>query len=207
MNWEQLTDAELIEAIKTGSDQALAGLMLKHNGRTSSYVRRILTKEYNIKDENMVDDIMQQTWIAVHCSIIAGGYKEQNAFERWINTIARNLVYAEVKKRAREQVKELPENFNVVDERTLSPDLSLAKQEQEVLEGQRSIVVMKAFDELPGKFKEILKYRFLHKLSPKEIEKKTGVEVKTCYKIIENGKKRLTRRVARLMRSSIQSSV
>ncbi|HQV00909.1 MAG: sigma-70 family RNA polymerase sigma factor [Bacteroidia bacterium] len=81
-----ISDNELISLYLSGNEQGLGELVHRHKTRifTSIYVL--------VKDEELANDIFQDTFIKVINTLRSGNYHEEGKFLPWVLRIAHNLV-------------------------------------------------------------------------------------------------------------------
>ena len=85
MNWNALSDDELVARYQAGEETALKNLILRYERRLFSYLI------VSVKNKEVAEDIFQDTFIKVINTIRSGNYHEEGKFFQWIMRIANNL--------------------------------------------------------------------------------------------------------------------
>lgn len=148
-------DVSLMLRVRDGDFEAFEQLVGIHQRAVVGTVAKMLGGPSD------AEDIAQQVFIRVWKS--AARYEPQARFTTWLFTIARNLVFNEVRRRQRKptvSVEEREETTHrvVEDERGSSPDADLIQSELEVAvdraieslpEKQRLAVILRRYEEMP----------------------------------------------------------
>ena len=85
-NYTTLTDEQLVRAYAEGNNEAFDNLLKRHQDRIFNYILRI------IKNEDIANDIFQETFVKAIQTIRQGRYTENGKFPAWISRIAHNLI-------------------------------------------------------------------------------------------------------------------
>ena len=85
-NYTTLTDEQLVRAYAEGNNEAFDTLLRRHQDRIFNYILRI------IKNEDIANDIFQETFVKAIQTIRQGRYTENGKFPAWISRIAHNLI-------------------------------------------------------------------------------------------------------------------
>lgn len=147
-------DVQLMQLIRTGDTAAFEELVARHQLLVAGTVARMLGSN------SEVEDIAQQVFVRVWKH--AKRYVPRAKFTTWLLKIARNLVFNELRRRARHtqiplQVEPEDEGRSIRDERAKTPDSSLLEQELQLAieaaisqlpETQRMALVLRRYDEL-----------------------------------------------------------
>ena len=80
------TDDQLVAMYAEGNNEAFDTLLNRHQQRVYSYILHI------VKDEELADDIFQETFVKAIMTIKQGRYTESGKFSAWISRIAHNLI-------------------------------------------------------------------------------------------------------------------
>jgi RNA polymerase sigma factor (sigma-70 family) len=86
MRSQQGSDRLLIESYLAGNQSGLEELIQKHKNQVFSYIIKL------VRDQQLAEDIFQDTFIKVIKSLHEGCYKEKNKFASWATRIAHNLI-------------------------------------------------------------------------------------------------------------------
>ena len=85
-NFSGMTDEQLVKAYASGCNEAFDVLLKSHQDRIFNYILRI------IKNEDIANDIFQETFVKAIQTIRQGRYTENGKFPAWISRIAHNLI-------------------------------------------------------------------------------------------------------------------
>jgi RNA polymerase sigma-70 factor (ECF subfamily) len=142
------SDHALLEATRTGDQDAFAELVSRYRNQITSYIYR-MTNDYD-----GAVDLAQETFVRVYRA--ADRYQRSYAFSTYIYRIATNLAISELRKRKRRKLVSLtgffqstdgaePREFNPPDERPL--------QDSELVDFERRNAVQRAIGTLPEKYR------------------------------------------------------
>src|SRR5258707_15797089 len=126
------SDHALLEATRTGDQDAFAELVSRYRNQITSYIYR-MTNDYD-----GAVDLAQETFLRVYRA--AGRYQTTHAFSTYIYRIATNLAISELRKRKRRRLVSLtglltsgegqaPRDLDAPDDMPLQ-DVSLVDSEQ-----------------------------------------------------------------------------
>lgn len=170
-NYTTLTDEQLVRAYAEGENEAFDVLLRRHQDRIFNYILRI------IKNEDIANDIFQDTFVKAIQTIRQGRYTENGKFPAWISRIAHNLIidYYRQEKSGNHQSADLNE-IDVLNRKELCEDTI----EDVMVHNQIRNDVKYLIEELPELQREVLKMRYYQNLSFKEIAEATGVSINTA---------------------------
>src|SRR3954453_12258059 len=145
---DSASDHALLEAIRSGSEEAFAELVTRYRNPITSYIYR-MTSDYD-----GAVDLAQETFVRVYRA--ADRYQTNYAFSTYIYRIATNLAISELRKRKRRKLVSLtgffqnkdggePQEFNPADDRPL--------QDIELVDTERRKAVARAISTLPEKYR------------------------------------------------------
>ncbi len=171
MNTQKLSDYELVKRYTCGHQPSFEILLNRHKNRIFSYIIVI------VKDQQLAEDIFQDTFIKVINSLKTGRYHEEGRFVSWVMRIAHNLIIDHFRKE-----KHLPTYSNDAYEIDLfnSSKFSDATVEQNMIKDQITNEVKDLLDELPDDQREVVVMRHYMGLSFKEIAEQTNVSINTA---------------------------
>jgi RNA polymerase sigma-70 factor (ECF subfamily) len=160
------SDHALLEATRTGDEDAFAELVGRYRNQITSYIYR-MTNDYD-----GAVDLAQETFVRVYRA--ADRYQQSHAFSTYIYRIATNLAISELRKRKRRRLVSLtgfflsndgaePREFNPPDERPL--------QDTEMVDAERRNAVQRAISTLPEKYRAPLILRDVEGRSYEEISR------------------------------------
>ncbi len=170
-NFSALTDEQLVRAYAKGNNEAFDTLLRRHQDRIFSYILRI------IKNEDIANDIFQETFVKAIQTIRLGRYTENGKFPAWISRIAHNLIidYYRQEKSENLQSADLTD-VDILNRKELCEDTI----EDIMISNQIRNDVKYLIEELPELQKEVLMMRYYQNLSFKEIAEITGVSINTA---------------------------
>lgn len=165
------TDQELISRYTLGDERAVAILLKKYQKKVYSF---ILSR---VKDNELANDLFQDTFIKALDSLNNGNYKEEGKFLSWIMMIANNLCmdYFRKQKRSPNFVQNT-DDFNAYDFITVET----VSYEHAMFEQQQSEQIRSYIELLPNEQKQVLLLRHYADLSFKEIAEVTNTNINTA---------------------------
>ena len=140
------SDHALLEATRTGDQDAFAELVSRYRNQITSYIYR-MTNDYD-----GAVDLAQETFVRVYRA--ADRYQRTYAFSTYIYRIATNLAISELRKRKRRKLVSLTGFFQSGDgaeARELNPPDERPLQDSELVETERRNAVQRAICTLPEK--------------------------------------------------------
>ena len=171
MNVQKLSDQMLLQNYLQGDRSAISTLRDKHSRRVRDYIRMM------VKDNDVADDIFQETFIKVVNTIDEGRYSDNGKFLSWVLRIAHNKVidYFRAQKQA-PSVSESSSGYDILGtmrfaERTI---------EDQIIAEQIDADIKSLVDLLPDEQREVVLLRYFSGLSFKEIAEQTGVSINTA---------------------------
>ena len=166
-----MTDEMLVKAYAQGNNEAFDMLLKRHQERIFNYILRI------IKNEDIANDIFQDTFVKAIQTIKQGRYTENGKFPAWISRIAHNLIIDFFRQEKSENVQSADlEDVNVLNRKELCEETI----EDIIISDQIRDDVKYLIQELPPLQREVLNMRYYQNLSFKEIAEITGVSINTA---------------------------
>jgi RNA polymerase sigma-70 factor (ECF subfamily) len=166
-----MTDEQLVKAYAQGSNEAFDILLKRHQDRIYNYILRI------IKNEDIANDIFQETFVKAILTIKQGRYTENGKFPAWISRIAHNLIIDYYRQEKSENIQSADlDDVDVLNRK----ELCEATIEDAIISDQIREDVKYLIEELPHLQKEVLNMRYYQNLSFKEIAEVTGVSINTA---------------------------
>jgi RNA polymerase sigma factor (sigma-70 family) len=166
-----ISDQELIAKYLNGNEKSLEKLIFRHKRKVFAYIMMV------VKDDQVADDIFQDTFIKVINTIRSGSYKEEGKFIQWVMRIAHNLIIDHFRRAKRlPVVNNSNEDFDIFDMVRIT-DQSIEEQiiTDQIHEDVRSLIEL-----LPSEQKEVLVMRHYDDMSFKEIADATNVSINTA---------------------------
>lgn len=166
-----LTDNELVVKFINGDEQAIETLIHRYKNKVYTYI--LLT----VRDQQLAEDIFQDTFLKVIKSLTDGRYQENGRFLQWVMRIAHNLVIDYFRRE---------KQMNTVSSEKYDFDLFNSNKysdqtiEDEIIDFQITKDIRRLVDELPSDQKEIILLRHYGGLSFKEIADQTNVSINTA---------------------------
>lgn len=166
-----MNDEQLVKAYAQGDNEAFDTLLQRHQARIYNYILRI------IKNEDVANDIFQDTFVKAITNIRKGRYTDTGKFPAWISRIAHNLIIDYFRQEKSENLQSCDvEEIDLLNRK----ELSEATVEDFLIHEQIQDDVRMLIDELPESQREVLKMRYYGNMSFKEIAEVTGVSINTA---------------------------
>ena len=165
------TDDQLVAMYAEGNNEAFDTLLNRHQQRVYSYILHI------VKDEELADDIFQETFVKAIMTIKQGRYTESGKFSAWISRIAHNLIIDFYRQEKSENtVSADNEDTDLLNRRDLCDD----NIEDQMVTEQIHTDIRRLIKALPESQREVLIMRYYKDMSFKEIADATGVSINTA---------------------------
>ncbi len=170
MKASNLKDKELIKRYLSGDESALEIIINKHKDRVFSYLIMV------VKNQQLADDLFQDTFIKVINTLRSGSYNEEGKFIHWVMRIAHNLVIDHFRKKKRLPIKENSEDRDTFE----LLDLKIESIEDILITDQIHKDLKQLIEHLPKEQKEVLLMRHYIGMSFKDIAEQTDVSINTA---------------------------
>lgn len=171
MKYGSLSDQDLVQAYIKGDHSAIEVLINRHRSKVYTYI--LLT----IKNQQLAEDLFQETFIKVIQSLRRGKYKDNGKFLSWVIRIAHNLIIDHFRKE--KQMNTLSNDDSEVDLFN-SKKLSDSNIEELIIDSQIKSEIRVLINELPDDQREVVLLRHYGGLSFKEIAEQTDVSINTA---------------------------
>ena len=169
--FKEMSDEELALLYVNGNNKAFDELLSRVQDKIFTYIM------YMVKDEDMANDLFQETFIKAITKLQNGLYTDSGKFVFWVMRIAHNVIidrYREIK------------GEHIIDP-TKDNDLENLKgasvldtyRESEMVNEQVKKDVKRLMNALPETQREVVYMRFFQQMSFKEIAEETGVSINT----------------------------
>ena len=170
------SDDQLVQLYATGCNEAFNELLHRYDSYGHTYIR------YSVQDEDLAEDIFQDTFIKVMTTIRQGRYSAEGKFKSWISRIAHNLIidhYRRLKTRGQEQ---MIEDTQSADEALFTLQLSSDElsAEEQLIRHEHISELSRGLAKLSPEQREVIRLRYWEELSFKEIAEKTNVSINTA---------------------------
>ncbi len=170
-NLDKLADDKLVKAYAEGNNLAFDTLLNRYKTRVYTYINNI------VKNDDLADDIFQETFVKVITNIRQGRYSDDGKFASWIMRIAHNLSIDHYRQeRSENTVTTDNDEYDLLNKPEYS-DLSI---EEVLIDNQIREDVRRIVDALPDNQREVLTMRFYRDMSFKEIAEATNVSINTA---------------------------
>jgi RNA polymerase sigma factor (sigma-70 family) len=166
-----LNDNELVQRFIEGDQNSLEILIHRHKGRVYSYILLI------VKNQELAEDIFQETFIKVIRSLKRGKYVENGKFISWVLRISHNLIIDHFRK---EKLQGTVSNDSLEIDVFNSQKYSEETIEDQLVNRQILSEVKYLVKELPEDQQQVIYMRHYMGLSFKEIADQTGVSINTA---------------------------
>jgi RNA polymerase sigma-70 factor (ECF subfamily) len=166
-----LADETLVELYASGNNSAFDVLLSRYKKSIHSYIYFI------VHNEELTEDIFQDTFLKVIMTIKQGRYTETGKFKAWITRIAHNLIIDAFRQERNENTFSNDDmEVDVFNDYRLCE----ANIEDELVQEQVYSDVRKLVRHLPETQREVVEMRYYQDLSFKEIAEQTGVSINTA---------------------------
>jgi RNA polymerase sigma factor (sigma-70 family) len=166
-----ISDQNLVQAYIRGDHSAIEILINRHRRKVYTYI--LLT----IKNQQLAEDLFQETFIKVIQSLRGGKYKDNGKFLSWVIRIAHNLIIDHFRKE--KQMNTISNDDTEVDLFN-SKKLSDDNIEELIIHSQIKSEIRILINELPEDQREVVLLRHYGGLSFKEIADQTDVSINTA---------------------------
>ncbi len=171
MKLHHLSDQELVKRFIQGDQPSIEVLINRHKTKVFTYIILI------VKNQQLAEDIFQDTFIKVIRSLKNGKYRDNGKFVSWVIRIAHNLTIDHFRKE---------KQINTCSNEDYDTDIFNSKKmadgtiEDFLVEDQIVREVKMLIDELPDDQKQVILLRHYGGMSFKEIAEQTGVSINTA---------------------------
>lgn len=167
------TDSKLIQNYQNGDEKSLSVLINRHQKDLYSFIY------YKLMDQELANDIFQDTFVKIIVTLKEGRYKEENKFILWAKRIAHNLIIDHFRLQSKNiKISETTfenEEFSIFDI-IKEPENNI---EDKLIANQINEDLLKMLVMLPDNQQEVIKLRFFDGLSFKEIADHTDTSINT----------------------------
>ena len=154
-----------------GTNEAFDELLERHKDRIFMYIY------HSVKNEELANDLFQDTFVKAITTIKQGRYVENGHFAAWVTRIAHNLIIDYYRQVRNENLQSTDDtDFNILNRKELS-DVTI---EDNLVMSQIHSDVRRLIRTLPRSQREVLVMRYYKNMSFKEIADTTGVSINTA---------------------------
>jgi RNA polymerase sigma-70 factor (ECF subfamily) len=168
---KSMTDEQLVLAYAQGNNEAFDLLLKKYEEKIFAYILRV------VKNEDIANDIFQDTFVKAIMTIKQGRYTESGKFPAWITRIAHNLIIDYYRQEKSENLQSSDiDDVDILNRKELAEetieDIIVNKQQMDEVKFLLSL--------LPEPQREVLTMRYYRNMSFKEIAEVTNVSINTA---------------------------
>ena len=167
---QSITDDKLVASYAKGNNEAFDILLKRHQDKVFNYIFKI------VKNEDIANDIFQDTFFKVIYTINSGMYKDENKFIHWVMRIAHNLIVDHYRR-----INKMPMVANRTDfdilETLRTPD---DNAERSMIRTQVRRDIRKLIKKLPEEQRRVVILRHYGKYDFKDIAAMTNVSINTA---------------------------
>lgn len=163
MSEPKKSDHELVDAAKSGDEQAFADIMARYRGPITNFLFRFLN------DYEEAVDLAQETFVRVYFAL--DRYHTEYAFSTYIYKIASNLAISEIRRRKRRRLVSLTGLFSGEEDSDVEfqPADERILPEAEFIENERDATIARAIASLPDKYRLPIVLRDIEGCSYEEV--------------------------------------
>ena len=168
---ESMTDEELALSYINGNNRAFDKLLSRSQDKIFNYIM------YIVKDEDLANDLFQETFLKAITKMRSGRYTDTGKFFWWLTRVAHNVIIDYYRAQKSSKIVE-PTKDNDLSNLS-SNSLMDSNRESELANEQVLRDVKKLVEALPESQREVVIMRYFQELSFKEIAEMTGVSINT----------------------------
>ena len=165
-----MDDKDLVRLYQKGNQEAISELVNRYKQRIHS------TIFFLVKNQELAEDLFQETFIKIITSLRKNHYNEQGKFLPWALRIAHNLVIDHFRKEKLMPLQHDTEEFSVFD---IMASNNKNASEQMIYD-EKINYVRSLLDKLPFEQREVVILRHYACLSFKEISKMLDININTA---------------------------
>lgn len=170
-NLKSFADETLVKLYAEGNNEAFDVILSRYEKRLYSYIL------YFVRNNDVADDLFQETFVKAIVTIKHGRYTETGKFSAWLTRIAHNLIVDQFRDEKNENTVS---NDEVTTDLFNNTSLAEACVETRLISDETLTDVKGLISELPDAQREVLYMRFYRDMSFKEIAQVTGVSINTA---------------------------
>lgn len=164
--FKEMTDEQLALLYIDGNNKAFDELLARIKDKIFSYVY------YLTKDEDMANDVFQDTFVKAIMKLKNGQYTDSGKFVYWVMRIAHNVFVDHYRDVKGERIVDINKNNDI-------QNLKEINRENEMVNEQVRQDVTRLMNALPETQREVAFMRYFQQMSFKEIAEETGVSINT----------------------------
>ena len=165
------SDDQLISLYVDGKNEAFDELLERHKDRIFMYIY------HSVKNEDLANDLFQDTFVKAITTIKQGRYVENGHFAAWVSRIAHNLIIDYFRQVKNENLQSTDDDESNILNRK---ELSQSTIEDDMVASQIHTDVRRLIRTQPASQRQVLVMRYYKNMSFKEIADTTGVSINTA---------------------------
>ena len=166
-----MSDEQLALAYIDGNNRAFDELLSRNQDRVFTTIM------YAVKDEDLANDLFQETFLKVITKLQNGQYSDTGKFSWWLTRISHNVVIDHFRAQKSSKIVEAPKDNDLSNLR--SEGIRNQSRESELNNEQVMEDVKRLVEALPEAQRDVVNMRFFQELSFKEIAEQTNVSINT----------------------------
>ena len=166
-----MSDEQLALAYIDGNNRAFDELLSRNQDRVFTTIM------YAVKDEDLANDLFQETFLKVITKLQNGQYSDTGKFSWWLTRIAHNVVIDHFRAQKSSKIVEAPKDNDLSNLR--GEAIHNQSRESELNNEQVMEDVKRLVEALPEAQRDVVNMRFFQELSFKEIAEQTHVSINT----------------------------
>ena len=166
-----MSDEQLALAYIDGNNRAFDELLSRNQDKIFTYIM------YVVKDEDLANDLFQETFLKVITKLQNGQYSDTGKFAWWLTRIAHNVVIDHFRAQKSSKIVEAPKDNDLSNLR--SDAVQNLSRESELNNEQVMEDIKRLVEALPESQRDVVNMRFFQELSFKEIAEQTNVSINT----------------------------
>ena len=167
-----MSDEQLALAYIDGNNRAFDELLSRNQDKIFTYIM------YVVKDEDLANDLFQETFLKVITKLQNGQYSDTGKFSWWLTRIAHNVIIDHYRSLKSSKIVEAPKENDLSNLRSAS--VMDQNRENELNNEQVLKDVKRLVEALPESQRDVVYMRFFQELSFKEIAEMTNVSINTA---------------------------
>lgn len=168
---EKMSDEELALAYIDGNNSAFDELLSRSQDKIFNYII------YVVKDEDLANELFQETFLKVITKMQNGRYAESGKFIWWVTRIAHNVIIDHYRAQKSRKIVDLNKDNDLGN--LNSSSILEGCREGQMSNAQVLRDVRRLMDTLPETQREVVFMRFFQEMSFKEIAEQTNVSINT----------------------------
>ena len=169
--WKEMSDEQLALLYADGNNKAFDILLSRVQNKLFSYIFCM------VKNEEMANDLFQETFIKAIVKLRDGKYKDNGKFLSWLFRIAHNIIIDYFRDVKSSHIVDAPKENDLGNLR--GDSIIVTDREQVMVNEQMLKDVRLLMNALPDVQREVVYMRYYQEMSFKEIAEATGVSINT----------------------------